>query len=318
MSPLAVNVVVTCSNKKTVPDAVALRDVPAGAIPDRARIWIRGLESDGVRVPAHELYAGENWSVVKSLRGVADQNGVSLSAWICSAGYGLVSWRSPLRSYAATFAGAHADSVARATAGTSGRLEREQWWGALSIWPGPREGDPRTFVDLVKQNPAIPLVVAVSPHYLQAVANDLKQARHHMGQDGRLIVLTCDAGLAREFPDASVLCDSRLQTVVHGPRNSLTVRVFRLLLSRVRDIGIAARTWRDHVAELAERQPPIARYDRAKMTDVEIRRFIGEQLVSDTGASHSVLLRRLRDGGSACEQKRFRDAYLTVIGERTA
>jgi hypothetical protein len=315
---LAVNVLVTCSNKKTISGGLALRSIPRVSIPERAANWTLHLASDVARVPAHELYGGEHWSVVKSLRGVAGENGVTSVVWICSAGYGLVSWASPLQPYAATFADRHPDSVANRAERGNRRVQLERWWACLAGWSGPRPGDPRTLVDLVAQVPSTPLIVAVSPGYLQAISSDLKDAHRRMRSDVPLIVLTCDAKMARELEEISILCDARLQRVVHGPRNSLNVRILRSLLSSVRNIGISVETWRSHVASLLTGQPPVQKYDRRKVTDLEIREFVRRELEASSTMSHTVLLRKLRDGGRACEQARFRGLYASVTEERRA
>ncbi len=312
----AVNVLITCSNKKSAVAAVTLGSVKAASIHARAELWTRRLLSGTPSIPANELYAGEHWSVVKTLAAVAKQNGIAASVWICSAGYGLVSWSSPLHSYAATFAAGHPDSVALPTNNQAGRGEIEAWWTCLSNWSGPRKGDPRSLTELAKRIPSVPLIVAVSPKYLQAISKDLVEARQHMHSDAPLIVLTCDERLAREFAEVSVLCDARLQSLVRGPRNSLNVRILRHLIGSARDIGISVETWRNHLSSLTMGQPPMRRYDRQKLGDREIGRFIRAELKANPKQSHTVLLRKLRDGGSACEQGRFRNIYSTIERKR--
>jgi hypothetical protein len=47
------------------------------------------------------------------------------------------------------------------------------------------------------------------------------------------------------------------------------------------------------------------RFDRTRMTDADVAKRIEQELAIDPRAKKSVLLRRLRDEGFACEQKRF-------------
>jgi len=56
----------------------------------------------------------------------------------------------------------------------------------------------------------------------------------------------------------------------------------------------------------------ILRYDRRKQTDFEVRNWIRARLNIDY-SSRSSLLREFRDGGFACEQRRFAELYEEAI-----
>ena len=60
-------------------------------------------------------------------------------------------------------------------------------------------------------------------------------------------------------------------------------------------------------------QPDLVPYDREPVTDDEARQFIREQLHVDPKLKHTPLLRKLRDGGRACEQSRFARLYREVV-----
>jgi hypothetical protein len=51
------------------------------------------------------------------------------------------------------------------------------------------------------------------------------------------------------------------------------------------------------------------------MEDDDVGAFVKAELTADASASCSVLLRRLRDGGRACEQARFKQIYWQTKGE---
>ena len=55
------------------------------SIRQRAVNWTRCLGANPKPIPAHELYSGEHWTVVESLRAVAHQNDLTSTVWICSA-----------------------------------------------------------------------------------------------------------------------------------------------------------------------------------------------------------------------------------------
>ena len=50
------------------------------------------------------------------------------------------------------------------------------------------------------------------------------------------------------------------------------------------------------------------------MTDYQVKRFIKRELRSAPGLSCTRALRVLRDGGRACEQKRFKNLFREVAG----
>src|SRR4051794_13049467 len=93
-SPPAIHAVVTCSNRKRLPAPLALtaRTLPQLPVDERAHEWVRRLEgADAPLISASDLYAGEHWSVVRSLPSVATDGGTPVYLWILSAGYGLIS-----------------------------------------------------------------------------------------------------------------------------------------------------------------------------------------------------------------------------------
>src|SRR6266568_8522082 len=88
-----VNIVVTCTKRKRSPLAPGLRmgEVQATDIGTGFAAWIERLStSEAETVLARNLYAGEHWSIVRSLEDVAASSGLEATVWICSAGYGLI------------------------------------------------------------------------------------------------------------------------------------------------------------------------------------------------------------------------------------
>jgi hypothetical protein len=73
--PRTVHVIVTCTNRKTVPVPPQLRldSVPGRGTAQRARQWAGRLAgpSSVPLVAARDLYAGEHWMIARSLPGLA-------------------------------------------------------------------------------------------------------------------------------------------------------------------------------------------------------------------------------------------------------
>jgi hypothetical protein len=105
-----------------------------------------------------------------------------------------------------------------------------------------------------------------------------------------------------------VRSSARLLSKVGGTRIGLHARVALNVLRTSTLVGFDAAALHEHYRELEARCSPPQIFERRKMTDEEVQRFIRESGVS----TYSAALRRLRDGGYACEQKRFRHLFESV------
>lgn len=302
----ATHVVVTCANRKRFPIQAALlaRSLARLPVGRRAGEWVQRLShTDAPTTPALDLYAGEHWSVVRSIPALAAAARRPISLWILSAGYGLISSAAPIRPYAATFCAGHADSVA--SNGTRGL-----WWGALSAWSGPEPGAPRSLTQLAKRDPSASIVVAVSPPYLEACADDLAGAAAGLDEHAQLSVI-CTGASSKAPGDHLLPGDARLQHVLGGTRQALNVRVLAHLIKEHR-----GPLTHDNIAgaldTLLSQQPDLVRYDRARCSDAEVTSFIRTRLRVEPSLSRSRLLREFRNSGKACEQSRFAELFETV------
>jgi len=217
--------------------------------------------------------------------------------WVCSAGYGLIPADAPIRPYSATFAGPHPDSV------PGGREGGAAWWSALAGWAG-SGGGPRSLADLAAADGGARLLLALSAPYLAACRPDALAAAARLRHPSQLSVVCAGARRDSMTADLILPADARLQHRLGGTRASLNVRVARYLLTETEGV-MEHNDMRDHLAGLLADLPPVTRYDRQPMTDAEVRQFIREYLQAEPGASHTRLLRQLRQSGRACEQGRF-------------
>ncbi|HKB39811.1 MAG TPA: hypothetical protein VKD72_25470, partial [Gemmataceae bacterium] len=147
-----VHLLVTCTKRKTrspVP-ALMLRSVQGETIEKKAGVWLERLRGRRAEaVPVQELYAGDHWSVVRSLAGATTSSGTRVRVWVCSAGYGLLTWDSRIASYEATFTPGQPDSVACGDGARSVESANQTWWELLASWAGPAPGMPRSVTALV-------------------------------------------------------------------------------------------------------------------------------------------------------------------------
>jgi hypothetical protein len=306
-----VNVVVTCTQRKALPVASGLHaGALRGSVTARLEQWLDRLRRPRTAVvPAVDLYAGESWSVVRS---VLDEPRARWDArlWICSAGYGLVPSRAPLSSYAATFAHGERDSVV-AHGRTGSGSQRRAWWSGLAGWAGPTRQAPRTLTQLAEQHPRTPLLLAASQPYLDAMATDLVAARDQLRQPELLSLLSAGGSFAGPLGEHLLPYDGRFQQRVGGAMLSLNVRVLAWLLREHRGhltVDALARTITKYSHGLSD----MPTHDRKPVSDDDLRSFVKVELAKDPNAKHTGLLRKLRDGGSQCEQSRFRRLYMEI------
>src|SRR6267378_5578071 len=112
-----IDVIVSCSNRKRYPvrRILSLRALKNGTIAKRAARWLSHLKTTEIpKYPAEDLYAGDHWSIVRSLVRSNLKSKIRIRVWVCSAGYGLIPFNAPIKAYGATFARGHRDAVSSA------------------------------------------------------------------------------------------------------------------------------------------------------------------------------------------------------------
>lgn len=274
----------------------------------RAERWIERLDQKKAQaVRAAQLYAGEHWAAVSELGLTAKAQGYKPSLWVCSAGYGLIPAASLVKPYAATFTRGHPDSIAR----PSDPSDREaEWWSHLAEWEGPSPGSPRCVGDIALDAPRTPLLVVASPSYLKAMSSDLMTAAEVLS--GKLLISSAGAAQAGRLAKHLLSGTSRLQSKVGGSKVSLNARVAALALTKANG-SVDISTVESKISRIAKRLPDPAVFDRKKLSDPQVTRWIRVQLKRDADLSASRALRILREQGKACEQTRFGVLFDEVV-----
>ena len=307
------HLVVTCTDRKTVQlnGGPRASQLPAGTLDVRMEAWRNALTSTAHgAVPAEELYAGDHWSVVRSMRTVAPA-GLDLRIWIASAGYGLLPSNALIWPYSATFARGAVDAVAP----MPDVYSNSDWWRRLSEWR-PIEGSaPRTVNDLVGSARNDFVFIALSGVYVDALSSDLSEAVQTNPGD-RLAIVSVGYRGARELQPFQVPAAARLKNTLRGAMQSLNARIARDAVRRVNDWYPSRANLADLMRTALEEAPPMTTHDRKKLGDDEIRTVIRESMRDDPRITHTRLLRSLRDKGLACEQSRFASLFREVRGDR--
>jgi hypothetical protein len=315
----AVNLIVSCTNRKRFggPEETAIHRIGGTSLADRLKRWkahLRAVATSEYR--AGELYMGDHWSVVRSIPVAAEQSGLKVQIWICSAGYGLIGPSNPIKPYRATFTRGEADYVASGLPDEPAVLHR--WWlGVCSYRFYNQTGEPRTISALAATFPRTPIVVALSADYLTAVAPEMDGILSKGYFREHLSIVSC--GTRRPDPAWAtnlIPCDGSFSGALGGTLTSLNARVIRRLFQELkqRELTVEALT------EVAKSIRPInipTTVTRSSMRDSDIATFIQARLEQSPSYSKSVLLREFRNLGQACEQKRFGRIYSEVFTRST-
>jgi hypothetical protein len=212
--------------------------------------------------------------------------------------------------YSAAFSPGHVDCVTprRMPGGVIPGFR--QWWAGMAKRRSASVGA-RTITELVRSDQKATFLIVASELYLKAVWPDLNEAASAHRAAHRANILIVSAG-TKNFDDLAALfvpLDARMQSVLGGARRSLNTRMARQLIMWMKPNGNFAQL-RERCHKLLQGAEPISASIREKSTDVDVSRFIRNELIRDDRKSASALLRRFRDDcGRACEQKRFSRLY---------
>jgi hypothetical protein len=215
-----------------------------------------------------------------------------------------------LNPYAATFSSGEPDSVGES------RVELRDWWRRLTAWHGPDRLQPRSFTDLVRQNPTTPVVAVLSAAYIRACLDDLRAADDVPGGDRDRVTVIGPASCQADVDELLVPVTARLRSIVGGSLQALHARVAaHLLTAATAQSGTISRArLREAALEAAAAAPPdpSRRTPGTRMTDDEVRDLVRQELATGP-ASATTLLRLMRQSGRSCEQSRFKRLYADAV-----
>jgi hypothetical protein len=171
--------------------------------------------------------------------------------------------------------------------------------------------EPRSLRQVASKYSSSPLIIAASPEYIDAMADDILAASTRLETPNLLSVLCRAGGTPKELEPFAVALNASFASELGGALTSLNARVVRWLVS-FGTAELTRSTVKRYVGQLAERCTTRAVPKRAKMSDAEIVLVIKrEQGVQHR--SRSALLRSLREKGYAVEQARFGRIYNGVM-----
>ncbi|MDA1229488.1 MAG: hypothetical protein O2856_01815 [Planctomycetota bacterium] len=312
-----VNVVVTCTKRKSVavPQRLQFRSLRRADVQTKAELWLerlRAARTDSVVV--RDLYSGDHWSVARSLEGLLMSGSSPVRLWVVSAGYGLLQMDDVVKPYSATFSRNHPDSISLRITSDEPESILRNWWNALADDRSVRRSGPQTLAGIAAEFPNSPLIVIASENYLSAIDQDLMQARGELSNSDLLSIFSAGCSSANGLAPHLVPCDARLQPLVGGALRSLNIRTARKALSESTRSLPTLPVLRRKFRRLLSQQPELVRIERTVMSDDDVRQFLLSELSADNTLRHTPLLRKLRDQGFACEQRRFATLFYEVKG----
>lgn len=328
----SLHIIAACANRKSRATVASLGDIPGKTVTVRANRWWSLLSDLGRRTEftslaqAHELYAGNYWSIVRQLPQEVRNLTLRPRLWVVSAGYGLVSGDDRLLPYSATFARGHADSVHN---GNLNKDRAEEWWRELAQLALPGSNHPRTLSRLMSDFRSDRFLIIASSEYLSAIQSDLILGYASLRNQDNLVLISSrtssiDENLQRCFvaTDARLLCNPTCpqkcssHVLGKGVRGSIGASLARYFLSNMNKWGFAAAQFRNQIETAVCDQPSPSVTKRTVMTNSDLKEFIETALASDRNISATGLLRILRGSGKACEQKRFSRLFREVCMTR--
>lgn len=312
-----VNVVVTCTKRKSVavPERLQFRNLRRADVHTKAELWLERLRtSRAIAVAVRDLYSGDHWSVARSLDGLLLSGNCPVRLWVVSAGYGLLQVDDVVKPYSATFSRNHPDSVSSRIKSDEPESILRNWWSTLAADRSVRRSGPQTVAAIAAEHPNSPLIVIASENYLSAVGQDLKLARDELSNSDLLSIFSAGCNSNNGMAPHIVPCDARLQSLVGGALRSLNIRTARKALSESTRSLPTLPVLRRKFSRLLRQQPDLVRIERAPMSDDDVRHFLLSELLANSELRHTPLLRKLRDQGFACEQRRFATLFHEIQG----
>lgn len=296
--------VAACSNRKriTPSDTLKAEHLPFGSQDRVVREWLQRVKDAAGVSSVRDLYCGRSFSEATRVWRL-----LQADPYVVSAGLGLVNANCSIPSYSLTLATASPDSIVRKI---DGRFRPDEWWAAINIGMATRT----PLADLVRQNEAVTMVLALPEAYARMVAADLLTLPDSDLCRVRLIGPRNASRLPEKLRGVLMPYDDRfdgMDSVNSGTRADFAQRAGRHFVEEIL-LPNYERSPNDHALAVAGALEKMARpisVKRRSLSDQEIITLIEKHWGAACGKS-SRMLRVLRDDLLvACEQKRFQRLF---------
>lgn len=274
----------------------------SGTPKQRFRWWRMAIQKQTETMPARQCYGGDSWGNI--LAGEKLLQGRS-QFWVVSAGLGLIDANEQIPDYSATFSPQDPDSVGQDL------QERAEWWRLLVEWRRETSGT-GSISDLAKRNPNSVFVIALSASYLRIIKDDLVEARLALKCPNNFIIVSAGTREVAGLEGSIMPIGASFENLVGGARATLNSRMLRYIVQHFDFSSNRAPQIAATLKKTAKTLAPVKCFNRTRLDDDALVKLITKNLRMARPPSASALLRRLRQDGYACEQKRFHSLYDSV------
>lgn len=305
---MALHLITNCTSKKTkqLTESISISDIQSRE-DIAAKEWVEKLSSESKTLPASELYLGDHWS--RALEVINYGSKVS----IISAGYGLISSSDNLCKYDATFSSGSVNSVSKLFKEASLSKSNYQWWRLVNSLKS--QGN-NGLIDLYDSNPSDQFIISTSPAYLKVIEPELvKLALSKKLSIYNTAIFSSNQRLNKSLEPFFYKVEDDLCAELGGSRVSLNIRLAAHVIKNISDTANFATEVEGIYREIRTKSEPAIKYDRKKLDDESVSNFIKNFLESSSKAkpAASPILRELRNKGMACEQKRFKNIFESIM-----
>jgi hypothetical protein len=296
--------IVNCVKSKTLTGGPSIARLPReGFIEATVREWKKRLRKQAHPLrEARFLYRGQLWSICREAFEAIPTRDKKL--WVISAGYGLVSGDGLIGPYEATFMGGEPSSIYNCIGPRGGPRVGvlQRWWGFLC---DQSDQQPASLAELMGTAGADDrFFFAVSQDYLDAIWLDLNKGIALLPNPQNVAVVS--SSRPQEAPEWLLYAPPQQRRITS------TAEAARLLLREVLPVEDWNLTAFHHQLSFSQSIPLES---GTKQTDTEVLDFIRTHLMNDPKFTRTQLLKKLRAGGRACEQLRFKGLYEEVLGD---
>jgi hypothetical protein len=333
-----IHIIANCANRKRQTPLIELNSIIQSNIKDRSIAWWEKLnnyvgssvnsglyQEDNGKIKASNLYVGSYWSTIRELPAKARNSGFEANLWVISAGYGLISSEEEINSYSATFTPSDKNSVTNGETDASKRIEHlKYWWELISNYSLPQSSHPRRLNQLLRENSNDYFLVVASADYLSAVEEDLLEGINTLSSRKNIVIISSKSFSNEILQQNIIPADARLQCngdcrsecekhlIPRGIRGTISAALAGKIIEKASENGFDAEQLKQFVETRVEQCPELINLNRTRLDDTAVRKFINDELGKSRSASCTSLLRKLRNNGQACEQKRFKEIYWSV------
>ena len=262
--------------------------------------WNESIEkSKHQKYLSTELYKGVGWkATIDTYKVLSMYDKIEL--YIASAGYGLISYKNKIASYDATFAPRTPNSIDKFRQDKKSNIE---WWDNINQFSVENFSKDSFFFIILPHN------------YLIATQNFIKEMIEKYGK--KVFIFRATQNKALPFmQEYTVEFDLRFNSFQTGTLSSLLSRAVLWLSQEIVEykIPFEHHLFQNHIEEKMKNYTHYKMPKREQISEEELIKKIKNMITNEGITSASKGLKRLRESGIACEQKRFGTLFKKVKG----